>query len=73
MGKWYVWGKPHLRDSPAVDLGDADPAVDLGDADPAVDLGDADGDNMCWSCHTLGEVRGMACICPRCGAVIWGC
>lgn len=30
-------------------------------------------DDRCKSCGTMGEVVRMACICPKCGMVVWGC
>jgi hypothetical protein len=30
-------------------------------------------DDRCKSCGTMGEVSRMACICPKCGMVVWGC
>jgi hypothetical protein len=33
---------------------------------------DESGD-LCKSCNVVGEHRGMACICPRCNGVVWGC
>jgi len=30
-------------------------------------------DDRCKSCGTMGEIVRMACICPHCGMVVWGC
>ncbi len=30
-------------------------------------------EDCCRSCGSIGVIQGMACICPECGAVIWGC
>lgn len=29
-------------------------------------------DDVCRSCGAVGEIKGMCCICPRCGKLIWG-
>ena len=29
--------------------------------------------DRCRSCGTMGEVVRMACICTKCGMVVWGC
>jgi len=29
--------------------------------------------DMCSKCGTMGEIKGMACICKSCGNLIWGC
>lgn len=31
------------------------------------------GDDRCKNCNIVGKIDRMACICPRCGSVIWGC
>ena len=30
-------------------------------------------DDICKKCNSIGEVKGMACICPNCNNIIWGC
>lgn len=29
-------------------------------------------DDICKNCGAMGEVKGMACVCPSCGSLIWG-
>lgn len=29
-------------------------------------------DDRCKKCGSMGELRGMSCICPGCGNVVWG-
>lgn len=38
----------------------------------AYDWHDKDED-ICQKCHTRGDIIRTACICPKCGKVIWGC
>jgi hypothetical protein len=30
-------------------------------------------DDRCKACGAMGEIIRMACICPKCGMVVWGC
>lgn len=29
-------------------------------------------DDICGNCGVMGEVKGMCCVCPSCGSLIWG-
>lgn len=29
-------------------------------------------DDICKNCGATGEVKGMACVCPNCGSLVWG-
>lgn len=29
-------------------------------------------DDRCKKCGTMGEMKGLSCICPNCGQVVWG-
>ena len=29
-------------------------------------------DDICGNCGAMGEVKGMCCMCPSCGSLIWG-
>ena len=33
---------------------------------------DSDNSDRCKKCSAMGELKGMACICPSCGHIIWG-
>jgi hypothetical protein len=29
-------------------------------------------DDRCKNCKTLGQLKNMCCVCPKCGNIIWG-
>jgi hypothetical protein len=33
---------------------------------------DDNDDNRCKKCGAMGEKRGMSCVCPKCGEIVWG-